>query len=662
MGRAFGFLCLRGFISFEDVPLLNLGIPEASGRLAPPKAKTSLSRWGAACAVLFLLGGSRAWGSVNSLLRQGYAAYSHGQYAKAEDFYLQAFRKDPRNAGTLYAAGVCEYQQKNFPQAESYLRRALSLKPAFRVARALLDRVEQLLAARKVPDLQFGGEKARESVDTLLRQGYNAYIQNHFAQAEDCYQQVLRQDPQNAGALYAAGVCEYRKKNYSESQSYLRKSYALKAPFPQVRVLLKRVDRLLAAQEVQDLQFILMMEEGVLYYRSHQYDKALSVLEKAAALNPESGDLHFNLGLTYMKLKQWDKSLGELEKCLKLKPGDARAQYALGVLFQKVGAMAQAQLYFLSLAESPNSGLYNWAAMQRLSTLHSDTSNSPFHLSLRLQGGGGESALDQTAPGPVPLASGGINQYDHLQLSYTPLWWKTPFNFSYGGDLIWYKAPGQSPSYSDLHDFSAGAQVRLPANWTVPLSFDEQVGFNPAGDLYYQHHQVSAAFLWLFQGPNSINFQFQYMREMYPAPIGLTTNNWTGTTSCSLVLGGAHFLNLAYSFRQSTADTAATDYFNYYLNSLSLAYHVELGRGFNLTLNYTPQWQVYPFFNDGIGLNDSNSVSRSDWIQNLNAEFAVPLSGHWNFVLGDQYQVLQSSIAAYSLRSNNYYAATQIFF
>ena len=359
-----------------------------------------------------------------------------------------------------------------------------------------------------------------------------------------------------------------------------------------------------------------------------------------------------------MKLDDWGRAETELKECLKLKPDDLRAEYALGVLYEKEGGALQAQDYFLNVAQSPSAGLYNMEAMMRLSSLKSGDSSSPFHFSMRLQGGGSQTTMENfpVYPGSPPAVTSGVNQYGHLQLGYSPMIGKTIANFSYALDGMLNEAPGQNTSIYSFHDFSAGSLLHLPSNWQVPFSYDEQLGLNSSGAVYYQHHQGSLGFQWLFQSINSIQVQAQFLREVFflSSPVG--TNSWIGSVSSSFILGSSHFLSLSYSFRQCLADSSAYDFYSYYLHSLSLTYHLEWGGGWNTSVNYTPQWQAYPFFYDASG------NPRSDWLQNATLEMGIPFLPHWSFVLGDQFQEIQSSYSLYSQHSNNYYAATQVSF
>lgn len=496
------------------------------------------------------------------------------------------------------------------------------------------------------------------SLPPAFLSGNAAYNQGLYPQAEDFYLQACRQDPEEPGPFYGAALCEYLLKNYPAAKDNIEKALKLDPRLQVAQQLLERIKKKLDGQQIRDLQCLLLTQEGVLDFRAHQYEKASVVFEKAVALNPLSAELHFNLGLAYLKQKAWDKAERELKQCLKLKPDDPRAQYALGVLYQNIGGVTEAQNYFLAVAQAPNAVIFNMQAMQRLATMRTENASSPFHFSLRLQGGGGQSTLEETptTPGSPPQTSSGTNQYGHLQLGFSPLIGQTPLNFSYAWDGSLSQSPTSPTRFYQWHGLSVGSQPHLPANWSLPLSFDEQIGLDPGGNLFYQHHLATMGLQWLFLHADVLQFQVQYLRENFLPPVSVNTSNWTGSISASFILGSSHFIGLSYSYRQCLSDTLQTNYYDYGLNSLSLTYHIELGGGWSASANYTPQWQEYPYFYD------ANNNPRSDWIQNASLEAVVPLIPHWNFVLGDQFQQIQSSISSYSLHSNNYYLATQVFF
>lgn len=491
----------------------------------------------------------------------------------------------------------------------------------------------------------------------LISQGNTAYSAGRYPQAEFLYLQADRLDPLDPSGYYGAALCEYCLGNFTASESNLKKALSLHPGLQKAQQLLKKVQDKLNEQQINDLEFLVTMKQGVLYYRGHQYTKALELFEKARALNSVSEELHFNLGLTYLKLRKWDEAESELRECLKLQPNDLRAQYALGVLYEKIGATLEAQDYFLSVAQSPNAGLYNMRAMMRLASLKSEVS-TPFHFSLRLQGGGSQTTMENmpSGPGSPPSTNNAVNQYGHLQLSYSPRLAGNIVNFSYGLDGAWSQSPGQISSFYDWHDLAFSSQATLPSNFYLPFSFDEQVGLNSVGNLFYQHHQGSLGLQWIFQNVDTLQFQLQVLREIFFQPTEVGTDSWIGSVSASAILGTAHFFSLSYSFRQCRADTFEEDFYDFYLHSLSATYHVELGGGWNASLNYTPQWQTYPYFYD------ANGNPRRDWVQSASLEFGIPVMPHWSVVLGDQFQKTNSTFSVYSLHSNNYYAATQVSF
>lgn len=492
---------------------------------------------------------------------------------------------------------------------------------------------------------------------STLSQANADYFAGRYTEAEAFYLQNGRQNPADPSGFYGAGLCEYRLGNYPSAESNLQKALKINPHFQMAQRLLERVKGKLDEQQIRDLQFLLTMKQGVLYFRGHQYGKALDLFRKARGLNPNSEELHFNLGLAYLKLKKWDKAEAELRECLKIVPNDLRAQYALGVLYKKTGATLEAQDYFLNVAQSPSAGLYNMRAMIQLASLKADTS-TPFHFFIRFQGGGSQTTLVAmpSGPGYPPSTSNAVNQYGHLQLSYSPRLAGSLVNFSYALDGAWSQVPGQNSSFYNWHDLAFSSQASLPSNFSLPFSFDEQLGLNTEGNLFYQHHQGSLGLQWMFHNVDTLQFQLQLLREVFFQPVEIGTDSWIGSVSTSAILGTSHYFSLSYSFRQCRADTFENDFYDFLLHSLSATYHVEFGGGWNASLNYTPQFQSYPYFYDTKGR------PRSDWIQNASLEFGIPVMPHWSLVLGDQFQEVQSSFSVYSLRANSYYAATQVSF
>ena len=59
-------------------------------------------------------------------------------------------------------------------------------------------------------------------------------------------------------------------------------------------------------------------------------------IERKLAQNPDSANLHYNLGLALVRSKHWDRATAEFRSAMKLKPGmlEARVNIA-GILLQK---------------------------------------------------------------------------------------------------------------------------------------------------------------------------------------------------------------------------------------------------------------------------------------------------------------------------------------
>jgi len=86
---------------------------------------------------------------------------------------------------------------------------------------------------------------------------------------------------------------------------------------------------------------------GILYFRLEEYRKAEGIYLTLTKKNPKIFTLRTNLGLIYFKEKRYFDSIRELEKATRLKPDYARAHNYLGLVFVELGKYKQAREEFL---------------------------------------------------------------------------------------------------------------------------------------------------------------------------------------------------------------------------------------------------------------------------------------------------------------------------
>jgi tetratricopeptide (TPR) repeat protein len=88
---------------------------------------------------------------------------------------------------------------------------------------------------------------------------------------------------------------------------------------------------------------------------SGQYEKAIPILQKLIAENPDMPMPYFKLGGSYMKLREFDKALPMLRKAVELDPKFTQAQMAMGRALLRLGDFEEAATVFETvLARMPN--------------------------------------------------------------------------------------------------------------------------------------------------------------------------------------------------------------------------------------------------------------------------------------------------------------------
>jgi tetratricopeptide (TPR) repeat protein len=87
-------------------------------------------------------------------------------------------------------------------------------------------------------------------------------------------------------------------------------------------------------------------EQGKLHFRQKDYPGAIAILQRRIALDPNSDEAYYFMGLSYKEMKQYPEALAALKQAAVL--GDAKADrhFWLGILYEQVDSTAQSTAEF----------------------------------------------------------------------------------------------------------------------------------------------------------------------------------------------------------------------------------------------------------------------------------------------------------------------------
>ena len=201
------------------------------------------------------------------------------RYSDARKQFEAVAGANPANADVIYAVGLLAYQLKDYPSAETYMKRVLGL-----------------------------GYRDPEGVRYLL--GQIAEDQKQWPRAIEWYEGIKTGDHVMPARMRTANAM------------------AKQGKLDEARAYLKRV----AADNPDEGPQILVAEAQLLRDANRHRD-AFKLLSDALANDPDQPDLLYDLALTAEKLERFDLLETHLRKLIEVKPDHAHAYNALGYSF-----------------------------------------------------------------------------------------------------------------------------------------------------------------------------------------------------------------------------------------------------------------------------------------------------------------------------------------
>ncbi len=279
---------------------------------------------------------------AKSLVGQGLRDLNQARYEAAIGSFRRALELDPTLAIARYDLGVCYFSQGQFDEARRSFEESRRLNPghaftAYYLARLdlLQNRLDQ--AIRGFQMLVAGKPVA----DEFYYLGSAWFRKGDFVSAAQNLERAAAVQPEDYRIPFLLARA-YRKLGRDADAE---KQYALSAK-------LRDADRR-TARELLDCNTVLdtmplaaamercraalygtdpgkLVSLGVALGQHGRYEEAIDPLAKAARLDSENYEPHFNLGLTYFRLKRYADARQPLETAISLRPEAFDALAVLG--------------------------------------------------------------------------------------------------------------------------------------------------------------------------------------------------------------------------------------------------------------------------------------------------------------------------------------------
>jgi tetratricopeptide (TPR) repeat protein len=213
--------------------------------------------------------------------------------------------------------------------------------------------------------------------------GDKLYEKGNIQEAINEFKIALKLDPDNENVHNSLGVCYGLQSHYDSAIAEFKKALAI-APgeymalynLGLVQLLMKQPDRaldyFLDADKINGNNFEVAFQTGKLYLETGNLEKCRPYLERAAELEPESGQVYRYLGDCYTANHRPQAAISAYKKAIKHNPHDAAALSALGSLFDDQGENPEITLMFLreSIALIPENGLFHHRLGRHYSNQH----------------------------------------------------------------------------------------------------------------------------------------------------------------------------------------------------------------------------------------------------------------------------------------------------
>jgi tetratricopeptide (TPR) repeat protein len=259
----------------------------------------------------------------------GQALYYNQQYTEALEQYRWVTARAPDYpagqlalGNLLYLAG--EKDPRRYPEARTALEKYTQLSPEDPKGWSLLGRT---LAALKLKDEALPALMKAQSLGDKSKDMYTALGRLYVDRKEwdKALEAFGKGDPDARDMLLIGQMFVFQNRLDAADSTYRA---------------------IIALDSTRSEAHFAMNELGKLRFREKDYPGAISMLSRRIALDPNSDEAYYFMGLSYKEMKQYPEALEALRRAAELGDSKADRHFWLGILYEQVDSTAQAVTEF----------------------------------------------------------------------------------------------------------------------------------------------------------------------------------------------------------------------------------------------------------------------------------------------------------------------------
>jgi len=209
----------------------------------------------------------------------------------------------------------------------------------------LIEQARTLMAQKRydeaVPLLRQAVSEESRSATAHFYLGAALYHTQALPQAIAEFQSVLGIAPGTAEATFNIAGCYERLRDYDSAITWYEKYLQMGPSGAEAADVRRRIETIKKDREVHQL-----FKESHQMLESKRAVDARFLLERAAKLQPDSPEIHYNLGMAYHNSGNLPRAIEEFQNALKLKPDMADAMLNIASSYQALGQKQEAIGWF----------------------------------------------------------------------------------------------------------------------------------------------------------------------------------------------------------------------------------------------------------------------------------------------------------------------------